>query len=109
MTKAYSYIRMSTLQQAKGASLSRQLEATKKFAEKQSWELITSFHDIGVSAYRGNNANEGALGQFIVACEQGRVEKGSFLIVEDGFIPKSCPGQTSVLSGNEMVSCRDFH
>ena len=83
MTKSYSYIRMSTLQQAKGASLSRQLEATRKFAEKQGWELVTSLHDIGVSAFRGKNANEGALNQFIVACEQGRVEKGSFLIVED--------------------------
>jgi DNA invertase Pin-like site-specific DNA recombinase len=83
MIKAYSYIRMSTKQQLKGASLKRQLDATKKYAEEMGWVLDDSMRDIGISAYKGKNAKNGALGKFIQLCEDGTIKRGSVLIVEN--------------------------
>jgi hypothetical protein len=37
--------------------------------------------DIGISAYKGANARDGALGQFLAAVKSGSVERGSYLIV----------------------------
>lgn len=82
MTKAYSYIRMSTERQNRGASLARQLEASKAYADEMGWELDDSLRDIGVSAFTGKNVKDGALGQFIKLAESGKIESGSILIVE---------------------------
>jgi DNA invertase Pin-like site-specific DNA recombinase len=41
-----------------------------------------SFHDLGVSAYRGANAETGRLGDFLEAVRAGQVAKGSILLVE---------------------------
>jgi DNA invertase Pin-like site-specific DNA recombinase len=41
-----------------------------------------TFRDIGVSAYRGKNAADGALRAFVAPVEDGRVPQGSFLVVE---------------------------
>lgn len=80
--KAYSYIRMSTPEQLKGDSLRRQLARTRHYAEANSLELIDSFDDLGVSGYRGQNGELGALARFKALVEQGDIEKESFLIVE---------------------------
>ena len=77
MTKAYSYIRMSTAQQLQGASLARQLEQTQAYADEHDWELDNSLRDIGVSAFTGKNVTDGALGQFISMCHDGKIEKGA--------------------------------
>ena len=80
--KAYSYLRMSTEQQLKGDSLRRQKEASRKYAEKHDLLLVDSLEDIGVSAYKGKNRTDGALGHFFELVETGRVERGSYLILE---------------------------
>src|SRR5262249_1639573 len=82
--KAYSYVRMSTDVQLKGDSLRRQLELSKTYADEHGLELVAErqLQDIGISAYRGANVQEGALGRFVEAVRKGQIEKGSFLLVE---------------------------
>ena len=82
--KAYSYIRMSTPSQLKGDSLRRQLEASTRYAEEKGLVLDTTLDlkDLGLSAYSGKNRTHGALGLFLKLVEEGRIEKGSTLIVE---------------------------
>jgi DNA invertase Pin-like site-specific DNA recombinase len=80
--KAYSYIRMSTADQAKGDSTRRQHDATIRYAEEHNLELAQIIIDEGVSAFTGMNAEFGKLGLFIDEAENGKIEKGSYLIVE---------------------------
>ena len=82
--KAYSYLRFSTPEQAKGDSQRRQLELAQRYAGEHGLELDTdlTFHDLGVSAFRGTNADTGRLGVFKRAVEDEWVPQGSFLLVE---------------------------
>jgi len=75
---------MSTEIQLKGDSRRRQLEASRAYAEANGLELAegAELEDIGVSAFKGANAREGALGQFLGAIKAGSVKPGSYLIVE---------------------------
>ncbi len=84
MTKAYSYIRMSTDAQLNGDSLRRQIEKTRQFATRHGLLLDENFElkDIGLSAYDGSNLAKGELGKFLLAVNQGAIENGSYLIVE---------------------------
>ncbi|MPY73095.1 MAG: recombinase family protein [Alphaproteobacteria bacterium] len=83
--KAYSYLRFSTPEQAQGDSFRRQTESATAYAAAHGLDLDDSlkFHDLGVSAFRGANAVDGALGQFIAAVDDGRVPAGSYLLVEN--------------------------
>ena len=83
---AYSYVRFSTTVQSLGASLQRQTEGAEHFvAERPNLVLDKTLNlgDLGVSAYHGKNATEGALGGFIKAVDEGKVAKGSYLLVEN--------------------------
>lgn len=80
--RAYSYVRFSTPNQLKGDSLRRQLEASREYARKHNLMLDESLQDIGVSAYKGKNATEGALRLFIEQVKSGRVQPGAILILE---------------------------
>src|SRR6267142_3435459 len=82
--KAYSYVRMSTDLQLKGDSLRRQREASRKYAKAHELELVedVDLHDIGVSAYRGKNLASGAFGRFLEAVRDGKIDEGSYLLVE---------------------------
>lgn len=83
MKKAYSYIRYSSPQQAKGDSFRRQFSATQAYCEKNGYELDTElavYQELGVSGVDGDQEN---LKRFIADCEVGKVEKGSLLIVEN--------------------------
>jgi len=87
MIRAYSYLRFSTKRQ-KLDSLERQkksLEDSREWCEKNNIPLdnTLSIVDMAVSGYRGKNSAEGNLGQFLQAIEAGKVEPGSFLIVEE--------------------------
>ena len=84
MPKAFSYLRMSTDLQFKGDSRRRQLEASRAYAETHGLHLAeeAQLEDIGVSAFRGDNLRDGALGQFLDAVKRGAVEPGSYLLVE---------------------------
>jgi DNA invertase Pin-like site-specific DNA recombinase len=80
----YSYIRFSTIEQAKGQSLNRQLSYAKDVAKEKGIELDDSLtmRDMGLSAYHKTNITKGALGIFLVAVEEGRVPTGSILVIE---------------------------
>ena len=70
--------------QLKGDSLRRQLDASRKYANEHDLELVedADLQDIGVSAYRGKNLASGAFGRFVAAVREGKVERGSDLLVE---------------------------
>jgi DNA invertase Pin-like site-specific DNA recombinase len=82
--KAYSYLRMSTDLQLKGDSRRRQLEASRAYAEANGLDLAddAQLEDIGISAFKGANVRDGALGRFLEAVEGGDVARGSYLLVE---------------------------
>jgi DNA invertase Pin-like site-specific DNA recombinase len=81
---AYSYIRFSTPAQAEGDSLRRQVELAQAYCRRRGWTLDTTLtlRDLGVSAFRGDNALVGNLGVFLDAVKRGTVTAGSALIVE---------------------------
>ncbi len=82
--RAYSYIRFSSAEQEKGDSLRRQTKLRDEVLQRHpEWILDESpMQDFGVSAWEGANITEGALGGFIVACEAGKIPRGSVLIIE---------------------------
>jgi DNA invertase Pin-like site-specific DNA recombinase len=82
MVKAYSYIRFSTSEQAQGDSLRRQAAKAEAWAQARGLVLDDSLRDLGVSAYHGVNRTAGALRSFLQIVEEGKVERGSYLIVE---------------------------
>lgn len=83
MITAYSYVRFSSKAQELGSSLSRQVNLAKEYAAKNNLYLDNrSFHDLGISAFKGKNAVEGALGAFIKAVDDGIIAKGSYFLVE---------------------------
>ena len=80
---AYSYVRFSTSKQELGDSLRRQVDACEKYCEKNGLELHpVSYRDLGVSAFKRKNLEKGALFAFIQAVNAGKIEKGSYLIIE---------------------------
>lgn len=82
--RAYSYIRFSTPEQASGDSLRRQATAATAYAKLHGLELdnTLTLRDLGVSAFRGANAERGALKAFLKAVEDGSIPRGSYLLVE---------------------------
>ncbi|MEH0292524.1 recombinase family protein [Agrobacterium sp. CCNWLW71] len=82
MTKAYSYIRFSSPEQAQGDSLRRQTAKAEAWAQQRGLVLDDSLRDLGVSAYHGANRTTGALKSFLGMVEDGRIPRGSYLIVE---------------------------
>ena len=84
-TRAYSYIRFSTPQQSGGDSQSRQTDKAARYAAEHGLTLDTELklNDLGVSAYRGKNAKAGNLGVFLRAVEDGTVQPGSYLLIEN--------------------------
>lgn len=83
MTKAISYIRFSSEKQADGDSKNRQLKAAREYATSHNLELDDStYQDLGISAFKGKNLSDGALGAFIEALRIGKIQRGTVLIVE---------------------------
>lgn len=82
---AYSYIRFSSYKQAVGDSLRRQMKLAYRYAAKNGLVLRDdfTFRDLGVSAYDRTNVERGALSLFLRAVEEGRVKRGSLLLVEN--------------------------
>lgn len=86
MPTVYSYLRFSRPEQLRGDSLRRQLNKTEAWAKRNGYPLDKSLdlRDLGVSAYRGKNTEEGAaLGHFLECIETGRVKAGDYLILEN--------------------------
>lgn len=84
MPKAYSYLRFSTPEQMHGDSSRRQTSMALEYAAKHGLTLDEdlTYKDLGVSAFRGKNAEEGKLAEFLDAVRAGKVESGSYLLVE---------------------------
>ncbi len=85
--KAYSYIRFSSPEQAKGDSYRRQRQAAEAFCDENGLELASSkeytFLDRGRSAYSGRHLDdEGQLRRFLNLVESGEISAGSYLLVE---------------------------
>lgn len=80
----YSYLRFSDPKQAAGSSADRQLEHAAKWAAEHGMELDSSLslRDEGLSAYHQRHIKQGALGVFLQAVEDGRIARGSVLVVE---------------------------
>jgi DNA invertase Pin-like site-specific DNA recombinase len=84
MTKAFSYLRFSTGEQERGDSFRRQRDLATRYCAEHGLELDgRSFHDLGISGYRGANVRNGALGAFLRAVDDGLVQPGQFLLVEN--------------------------
>ncbi|ENV3680321.1 recombinase family protein [Vibrio alginolyticus] len=83
MRLAYSYIRFSSLEQAKGDSFRRQTALAKDYCDKHGLKLADlTLRDLGKSAYHGTHFKDGALGEFINAVKEGTIPAGSYLLVE---------------------------
>jgi DNA invertase Pin-like site-specific DNA recombinase len=84
---AYSYLRFSHPDQAKGDSLRRQTELRDAWIARTGIALDESLtlEDKGVSGYTGehrSNPDRHALASFVALVKGGRIARGSYLIVE---------------------------
>ncbi|MDP3082402.1 MAG: recombinase family protein [Rubrivivax sp.] len=80
---AWSYVRFSTKGQFSGDSLTRQISKAREYAKKHDLLLDEStYHDYGMSAFRGKNAKEGLLGAFLKAVDDGLIPSDAILLVE---------------------------
>ena len=71
------------MDQLKGDSQRRQAEGAARWCLANNVILVEGYKDLGVSAFKGKNASEtGALGQFLKLTRDGRIDRGSYLIVE---------------------------
>jgi DNA invertase Pin-like site-specific DNA recombinase len=87
MPVAYSYVRFSSEKQSKGDSIRRQKDLAIEYIERNpelGLELDTSLKltDEGLSVYKPMAQSKGSLGVFIRLVEDGKIEKGSYLLVE---------------------------
>jgi DNA invertase Pin-like site-specific DNA recombinase len=85
---AFSYIRFSHPDQAKGDSLRRQTDAAQDWCRRHGarLDIATTFRDLGKSAFLGKhrkNPDRHALAAFLKLVEAGKVPRGSFLIIEN--------------------------
>jgi DNA invertase Pin-like site-specific DNA recombinase len=82
--KAYSYLRFSTPEQAKGDSRKRQSDLASAYAAAHGLVLDDElrFEDLGRSAFRGGHAATGALAAFLEEVASGNVPPGSLLLIE---------------------------
>jgi len=83
MTTAYSYMRFSSAIQEQGDSIRRQTQGAKDACQKHGGHLIiplTGQRGIGME---GKNRLEGSLADFYRMIEDGKIESGSVLIVEN--------------------------
>ncbi|MBR0819231.1 recombinase family protein [Bradyrhizobium liaoningense] len=83
--RAYSYVRFSTPEQAKGHSRQRQTDAAQAWAAANNVVLDDelTFEDKGVSGFHGANRETGALGVFVERVRDGTIPPGSWLLVEN--------------------------
>ncbi|WP_084630780.1 recombinase family protein [Desulfovibrio aminophilus] len=82
--RAYSYLRFSTPEQAKGDSFRRQTKLAEDYAKRHGLVLDDElrFEDLGLSAFHGRHHRVGKLSEFLAAIHQGSVPEGSYLLIE---------------------------
>lgn len=79
-----SYLRWSSAIQGDGDSERRQEAEREAFLQEKGWPLAPDniLTDAGVSAFRGKNLQDGALGAFLKAAQEGKFPDGTVLLVE---------------------------
>lgn len=83
MAIVHSYIRFSTKKQIDGDSYRRQHEMHAEWIEANGHTLSAlTFHDKGVSGFRGKNRDAGKLGEFLEEIGR-RVQPGDILLLEN--------------------------
>lgn len=84
MPRVISYTRFSSRKQARGLSYVRQIESAREWCRENGYTLDESdqFNDHGVSAFSGANAETGALAELQKMLANGKIERGTILIVE---------------------------
>src|SRR5271170_2021936 len=80
--KAVIYGRFSTGRQSDGDSERRQAEATRRFCERNGWEVAEQLLDAGLSGFHGAN-NKAKLGAFLERVASGKVGRGTALVFEN--------------------------
>jgi DNA invertase Pin-like site-specific DNA recombinase len=85
MKTAFSYVRFSTPEQAKGDSLRRQIKAGHEWCKANGFHYSDeTFFDKGKSGFKGEHLQEkGELKRFIGLVEKGQIPSGSVLLVEN--------------------------
>ncbi len=78
----YSYVRFSTPEQRKGTGQARQDALADDWCKAKGLTLERNYSDLGVSAFKGKNATEGALSKFLELVQAGKIRRGSVLLVE---------------------------
>lgn len=76
------YARWSSLEQARGSTLARQLQEIERCCQANSWRLIEQVTDEGTSAYTGANITTGNLADLIKRIEQGELGRDVVIAVE---------------------------
>ena len=76
------YRRVSSGIQLEGTGLERQYENTTAYIERHGLELVRTYSDRGVSAFRGKNRRVGELALILRHIETGIIRSGEHLIIE---------------------------
>jgi DNA invertase Pin-like site-specific DNA recombinase len=78
------YARFSNAVQEGGTSIERQVELAERYAAQHGLELDHSLklRDHAVSAFRGKNRDEGALGELLKLIASGDIPAGSTVLIE---------------------------
>ncbi len=83
MKKAYLYQRFSSEKQKGNSSLYRQTDAQENWLiNNPDVEVAGRYVDEGLSGYKGDHLKKGALGRLVAELEEGLIEKGSIILVE---------------------------
>jgi DNA invertase Pin-like site-specific DNA recombinase len=88
MATVYSYIRFSSKPQEQGDSVRRQTGMGEAWLNRHPEHTIDStlrLRDLGVSAFKGRNLDRerGDLGKFLALAQDGKIERGSILMLEN--------------------------
>lgn len=79
-----SYVRFSTPEQARGSSIKRQLEESRKYAQENGLQIDEKYNyrDEGLSAHKSRHKDRGAFGKLLDLIRSDEIPKGSVLLVE---------------------------
>jgi hypothetical protein len=80
---AFSYQRFPREQQRHGSSVERQVHSAQQYAAAHNLLLdISTYWDLGGSAFQARNPVEAALSAFVQAVDAGKIPSGVSLLVE---------------------------
>lgn len=78
----YAYVRYSSIAQATGESVDRQISPLKQFTDETGVQIKEIIVDEGVSSYKGKNVNKGKFKEILNRIESGVIRKGDYIVVE---------------------------